>query len=180
MGITVLLSHKDGIKHISRIFEIPGRAIVIYFEAQGKRVLLVSVYAPANREERPDFYASLLRNLQQIDLDFDVVVFTGDFNVVENAEVDRVRHEGAANAPEVGLGELQAITDFLGVYDLDASNLSRNFTYFSSAHNSQSRIDRMYCTNNMSCYMKRMSYNYADFSDHKLVGAMFSNISDDM
>ena len=59
---------------------MPGRALLLSFRLEGKNVPLLSVYAPADRAERRDFYKQLLENLQQVDFDVDAVIFGGDFN----------------------------------------------------------------------------------------------------
>jgi exonuclease III len=86
-GVAWLL---DGEMDAAAVELIPGRALRLQLECAGNSVSLVNLYAPPQRKVREEFYQKLVTKLDSDD------VVIGDFNDVEDAQLDRASGKGKA------------------------------------------------------------------------------------
>ena len=96
------------------------------------------------------------------------VVFCGDFNVVEDPEIDR-----SSNSPDrqIGLAELFLLKDTFGVVDCFRYKHPRQviYSFFSHPHGTQSRLDRLYCSANMADHLTSYTVRTVAHTDHSLI-----------
>ena len=97
-GVSIALQKSMiDIKNVSHCIIIPGRVIMADIPCnENNRLRIMNIYAPAKNAEKTDFWKSILRIIERDEnLRPDVVV--GDFNLIENPEIDRLRNSGRAN-----------------------------------------------------------------------------------
>ena len=111
---------------------------------------LVYIYAPSNGDQRVEFYDSLYQTITTTEwYGCNSVVLLGDFNVVEDPNLDRSH---LTYDQQKGVFELCRLQDLLVVHDVYREghpNCNDFFTFFSDIHGTQSRIDRIYLSMNM-------------------------------
>lgn len=123
---------------------LPGRAAILSFRWSGERVAhVMNVYAPNAMSESETFWNDIVSKLRERRIRRPEIVM-GDFNIVE-ANTDRLPprcdQSGAVDA-------LRSMLNELGVHDRWRTNNPKEkaFTYLQLATGSQSRIDRIYAT----------------------------------
>ncbi|TFK84937.1 DNase I-like protein, partial [Polyporus arcularius HHB13444] len=153
---------------------IPGRAAALNFRWTGDRkVCLLNVYAPNSPGENGVFWSELEQRLRGGRTRKPEIVL-GDFNLVEDA-LDRLPTHGDQSGAVEALGKLMA---YIGVSDGWRVNNPRErmFTYLQTATGSQSRIDRIYVTDELM----RMSEEWlvtgpGIVTDHRMVQVSLAN-----
>jgi exonuclease III len=176
-GICFLVNRNFSCGKLQKKFEIQGRALGISLPLGEKSVLIVGVYAPSNATARRQYYQSLFNAINNnLWYEHDAHVLLGDFNVVENPELDRstIRYDN-----QEGVEELLKITDFLSLHDIYRfrhPNSNDLFTFFSKIWNTQSRLDRIYASLNLAinslCTTRAVS-----MTDHRLFRGKFKLLS---
>ena len=121
---------------------IEGRAMSVEIPWNGEDTLrILNVYAPAKNNEKAAFWEQLLRIFEADEAtEPDLVV--GDFNIVENPEIDRLKNSGTAD-PANARESLSNFTTSLNLADgwRRHHQRKRSYTYVGRT---QSRIDRIY------------------------------------
>lgn len=122
-----------------------GRLLRIDFTIQARPVSLVSVYGPAQVDQRRGFYQDVVRTF--LPTDGRPLLLAGDFNCVLRPE-DCVYPPGAAppavNSRLVGAAELEALMAESALRDIwrNARPTARAYTHWSIPANSGGRLDR--------------------------------------
>ena len=176
-GISFLVNRNFACGTMKQDFEIQGRALGISLSLGGKSVWIVGIYAPSNATVRKEFYTTLYNAIYASKwYENDAHCVIGDFNVVENPQIDRsvVRYDN-----QEGVEQLNRITDFLSLHDIyrfHHPNTNDFFTFFSKIWNTQSRLDRIYVSLNLThgslCTTRAVS-----MTDHRLFRAKFKHLS---
>jgi len=78
---------------------VPGRAILVEIPWNGsERLRVLNIYAPARNTNKAEFWKRLLNDINDDEtLRPDIVL--GDFNLVENPEIDRLNNRGGGRPP---------------------------------------------------------------------------------
>ena len=119
-----------------------GRAMSIEVPWNGEDTLrIMNVYAPAKNNEKAAFWEQLLQNLETEEKPEPDVVM-GDFNIVENPEIDRLKNSGTAD-PANARESFSNFATSLNLADgwRRRHQRKRSYTYIGRT---QSRIDRIY------------------------------------
>jgi exonuclease III len=153
---------------------IPGRAILLQTNwHRESKLTILAIYAPNVAPENQVFWERLqtiwqTRNLPKPD------ILLGDFNLVED-NVDRLpSHSDSTDATEAldnFKSSLQLLDGWRKTYPT-----TRMYSYSQKASGSQSRIDRIYVTEQIFKYSYEWSIQTTGIStDHKLVSVLVAN-----
>ena len=126
-----LLVHKD-IEMIENKIFVEGRAVYAKIKFQSREMNVIAVYSPNSPRERADFWkkiASFLPRNQQ------TIIF-GDFNQVENTNVDRI-----PSGTKLASSEISSIQNLFNKFNLVDIGSGGKHTHFHQ--NGSSRIDRI-------------------------------------
>ena len=165
-GIILLKNRNFLGKFGEALLEIQGRALAVPLTANDFTCLVIGVYAPSDGGRRIAFYDSLFEKLSDLNFyDYSCSVLMGDFNVC-NSNLDR-SHQTIDRRQ--GWPELEKILVLLNLHDVFRIKYpnTKFYTFFSNPHGTQSRIDRIYTTLNLTT--KTSSYTLTmPKSDHKV------------
>ena len=177
-GVTIILN-KRLIKsaNVSTKTIIEGRAIIVDVPWNSEDVLrIMGVYAPVKNNEKTAFWEEL--NQKMLGLDGptpDLVV--GDFNIVENPEIDRLMNRGNTD-PTSARNALSSFTMDLNLADgwRRRHPNKRKYTYIGQ---SRSRLDRIYIKEELYPWCTDWAIEHpAVRTDHHLVSVRIT--SEDM
>lgn len=146
----------------SLVFEIQGRALGVVLHCISFSFLLVNVYVPVNRTERPTFLQSLCAKINNCDANFDYIVMGGDWNMVELFS-DRLPQKVV---PDRGTNEMNHIRQLFNLHDISEK---KEKTFISAIHQSSARLDRIYMTNTILAKPKMEEVITFRCSDHAIV-----------
>jgi len=164
-GVAICFNFKSVLLPLRKIFDIPGRALGILCSFAMKKILVITVYIPANNEQRPRFIDHLFEEISENSVYSDEIILLGDFNFVEDQYLDRseeVRYN------EVGPKEFLRIKNYLNLSDSFRS-LNPNvklFSFRSKSHKTNSRIDRLYCSTGLKESIVNQEFCDLGMSDH--------------
>ena len=140
-GVSIAI-HKSQMetKNITHHVVIPGRVIVIEIPwNEHDRMRIMNIYAPVKGTEKTSFWKRLLEAIEENEnLRPDILL--GDFNLVENPELDRLYNRGGTDSL-TAREALSELTTELNMTDgwRRRHPRKRGFTW-----KSQSRLDRIY------------------------------------
>ncbi|KAI0357400.1 DNase I-like protein, partial [Trametes cingulata] len=157
-------------KNITATVIAPGRAMLLEFEwSTNRRVKMLNVYAPNDRQENKQFWVDLLEaRLTNVD------VMLGDMNMVQLA-LDRLPERTDAEGQSESFFELIQNMSLVDGWRSDNPQ-TRTFSYMQESTGSQSRIDRIYVSRR-----HRNDFNQWGFlesgipTDHKMVTVAVAN-----
>ena len=153
---------------------IPGRAICLNFKwTNDSAINIMNVYAPNNMTENEHFWREIEENVRERRTRRPDIVM-GDFNVVEES-MDRLPPRGDR---EGAVEALQRMVNDFGISDGWRRNNAREkaFTYMQTATGSQSRIDRIYATEDMiKCAEDWEITGPGIHTDHRLISVSLAN-----
>lgn len=136
-GVSTLISKRIQFQLIKQICDKDGRYVILFGILQNVKCVLVNIYAPNTGQNT--FLSKL--NLLLAEFAEYPILMGGDFNLVSNAVVDRSGHPLPVDRTlSSALKELQesfALADVWRTFNPD----TRQYTFYSSAHLSYSRID---------------------------------------
>ena len=145
-----------------------GRVMIIELPWNGEDTLRVmNVYAPAKNKKKAEFWENLL---QQIELDDEpkLDLVTGDFNIVENPEIDRLVNRGTTD-PVAARESFSEFTTALNLADgwRRCHPSKRSYTFVGRT---QSRLDRIYAREELVPWCSDWKIEHpAVKTDHQLV-----------
>ena len=164
-GVAFLINNKFKQK-VSEIFQLDGRFIHIQLVDNDKVIDLINVYFPNHIDERVNFCKQIHGHIPKSEN----LVVLGDFNT-SLMPLDR-----AGRIPHMEDRAYKALNTLLNEYNLYDIWRSRNpsariFSWRRVVENylTQSRIDFIFCTKNISPFVRNVYYKHNVFSDHSLV-----------
>ena len=168
-GVSILISKNMPFKSSSVHVDQEGRYIIVSGWLQNEMVTLVNVYAPNILQSK--FFASLCPKISQ-SMESPLII-GGDFNSVCDPKVDRSSHPLPSDKNiSAALRNFQAelgITDVWRLVHPDA----REYSFYSGAHNSYSRIDYIMMSSNLIQNVIEIKMNSILVSDHAAVSVTF-------
>ena len=156
------------------VLNLPGRALSFVYCVESYNFLLTCLYVPTLPDKRVEFFDLLLERLSQTEwYNCNSMFFAGDFNLVEDPQLDR---SGNARDPQIGLEQLLTFKEDFGLVDSYRYKKpgERIYTFFSNRHGTQSRIDRIYCSTNVADYWTSSRTRTVRNSDHSVMICRFS------
>jgi len=146
-----------------------GRNIILDVSLNNIELRLISVYAPNNVKERKDFFKSLQIHL----MSKKYVILAGDFNCVENVNLDKLggnRNYGNQGA-EILL-DIKQNFDMLEAFR-HLYPTQKEYSWFAEGKNIAERLDRFYVSSNLEVYLESVNHRKFNMSDHSLVSLQF-------
>jgi len=174
-GVTIILN-KNLIKlvNVSTKIIIEGRAMIISIPWNGEDTLrIMNVYAPVKNNEKTKFWENLLQRMQDLEEPTPDLVM-GDFNLVENPEIDRLLNRGGTDPISARLA-LSEFTTELNLTDewRRRHPKKRNYTYVGQ---SQLRLDRIYAREEIYPWCTDWAIEHpAVKTDHHLVSVCITS-----
>lgn len=173
-GLIILFNHKYMFGNFRKIFQINGRAIAVSFQVLSKVFFLVGLYAPGHRDLRQGFYSGLRHKIEEnSEICADFVFCLGDFNFVENQNLDR--SENTQDRVPPGLNEFNGLKDLYSLKDVYRflKPTGKLYTFFSKIHKTQARLDRIYGNCEVYENSKNCAVKACAFSDHSIFSMVF-------
>uniref|UniRef100_A0A5F9CME4 RNA-directed DNA polymerase n=1 Tax=Oryctolagus cuniculus TaxID=9986 RepID=A0A5F9CME4_RABIT len=167
-GVAILISDKINFNTKTVKRDKEGHYIMIKGSIQQEDVTIINVYAPNYRA--PVYLKDMLRDLKG-DLDSNTIVL-GDFNT-PLSEIDRSSGQ-KINKETADLIDTIAQMDLTDIYRT-FNPTSTDFTFFSAAHGSFSRIDHILGHKASLSKFKRIRIIPCSFSDHSGMKLEISN-----
>ena len=168
-GVCLLISNRILFTALDVILDKEGQWVIVSSELQINKITLVNLYAPNVAQAN---FVSLL-NIPIAQFQNTPLLVGGDFNLVNDALVDRSGHplpaDKSLSRAFNELLETQSLTD---VWRLINSQ-SREYTFYSRAHNSYSRIDYLLLSNNLLDSVVDSTIHSIVISDHAPVSLHF-------
>lgn len=116
-GVSIAI-HKGTVntKNITHRVIIPGRVILAEIPwDEGERLRIMNVYAPTKNADKTEFWERLLGTIRD-DEDLRPDVLMGDFNLVENPEIDRLNNRKGSD-PSAARRAVTELTTELNMTD---------------------------------------------------------------
>jgi len=174
-GVSIAI-HKSMIdtRGITHRAIIPGRVILVEVPWNGsERLRVLNIYAPARNTDKVEFWRRLLSNIKNDEtLRPDIVL--GDFNLVENPEIDRLNNRRGADPP-AARSAMTELTTELNLADgwRRRNPRKRGYTFIGS---SQSRLDRIYTREDIYPWCTDWKIEHPGFeTDHNLVSVQVTS-----
>ncbi|KAF9001754.1 Endonuclease/exonuclease/phosphatase [Cyathus striatus] len=170
-GVAFVLSKHCTLWNEARTIEvIPGRAIllIVQWRKNGEVLKLLNVYSPNSKQDKIDFWTRL-RNVLESGAIPKPNIILGDFNMVEDS-ADRLP---AHLDDHESVNAFKQIKSLLHLKDgwRDANPNELAFTYKQALLNPDSRIDRIYMTDNFLRHSRNWDIFHSgiESTDHQVV-----------
>ena len=165
-GVAILIANKRTTKVIDTAQDPNGRVFTVQAKIKKLTFQFQSIYAPNTPESRPSFFESLKDYL----FPDGEVILGGDFNMVEDLNVDRV---GGTVRPSHLKGKPE-LDDMKRNYSLvdqwrSISLQVREYTWSKPDRTIHSRLDRFYISSFFTPYFINQTHLSNPWSDHKMV-----------
>lgn len=136
-GVCILFSNSISYKVFRSKKDERGNMLILDLELEGKRFTLVNIYGP--NEDSPDFFLKVQEIIEEYDNEY--VIICGDFNLVQNQELDTFNYLNVnnPNAKDIVLNlkeELNLTDPFRELYEN-----SRQYTWRKRNPVKQARLD---------------------------------------
>jgi exonuclease III len=174
-GVTLLINRSFPATVATEKTFVNGRAKHVSLVFNNLSIFLLGLYASANGRQRAGFFSNLYDELLQSDFyNHDTIIILGDFNLVFENCLDRSNNQ--VERPNIGLREAKNVIDLMNVFDVfrETNPAKREYTFFSGAHGSESRIDNILTSSNLVSYYKKYENRSVNLTDHTCFVILFS------
>ncbi|KAF9783471.1 Endonuclease/exonuclease/phosphatase, partial [Thelephora terrestris] len=153
---------------------VPGRVMMVEIPWNDcDKLRIMNIYAPVNNAEKADFWRNLRETMEQ-DENLQPDVMLGDFNLVENPEIDRLSNRRGTD-PRAAR---EALSDIIVEANLTDGwrrrhPKKRGYTY---TGNGQSRLDRIYTKEDLYPWCTDWKIEHPGFrTDHSLTSVQITS-----
>lgn len=163
-GVVILINKHLNFNIISETKDKEGRMICIEALINGVKVILCSVYAPNTAD------ASFIHNLNTIlGSKSGQIILAGDWNQVMDGCLDKSKYQGTSMPKD--RAALHMLVEDLGLNDIWrlVNPKEREYTFFSHAHKSHSRIDFFLLSQDITNKVINCKIGPIALSDHATV-----------
>ena len=168
-GVSILISKNMPFKSSSVHVDQEGRYIIVSGWLQNEKVTLVNVYAPNILQSK--FFASLCPTIARSTEG--PLIIGGDFNSVCDPILDRSSQPLPSDKNiSTALREFQSELGITDIWRLVHPDV-REYSFYSGAHNSYSRIDYIMMSSNLIQNVLEIKMNSILVSDHAAVSVTF-------
>ena len=171
-GVALLINKKLNFQLNSVEKDRSGRFLLVNGTVNNNKITLINVYGP--NYDDPTFFNNLVMRLGVVE---GLCITGGDFNLVLDPSMDRTATKSLSLTKSATI-VTQGLKD-LGFCDIwrKLHPNDRDYSFYSSVHNSYSRIDMFLVSENMLTMVKNCSYLAATLSDHNpIVLSLETNI----
>ena len=174
-GVSIAINKSAvDVKKVTHRTVIPGRVTQIEIPwNEEDRLCIMNVYAPVKNTEKAEFWKKLLESIENEEVPRPDIVM-GDFNLVENPEIDRLKNKGGTD-PLAARNVMSNLTIELNLTDgwRRKHPTKRGYTYIG---NSQSRLDRIYTKEDIYPWCENWRIEHPGFkTDHNLVSVQITS-----
>ena len=161
-GAAIIIHRDIAFEPATSIVDPNGRYVIVSGNLQGAPVVLASLYAPTWDDDK--FMSKFFSSIPNVNDHF--IIVGGDFNQVQNTELDRSSSNRSTAAKSAKVLKFHA--DQLGLTDPWRAKFpsSRVFSFFSHVHHSYSRIDFFLLDNKLLHNILSCDYHSIVISDH--------------
>ena len=161
-GTAILIGKNVQFVSSKVVADINGRYVIVQGKLYNLPVVLVNIYAP--NWDNPNFFKELFECIP--DPGTHHLILGGDFNTVLQPPLDRSKIP--AGPPSKSAHVIEAFCQFSGVVDVwrFKNPTLREFSFFSAAHQTFSRLDFFLVDKQMLPLVKLCSYGSIVISDH--------------
>ena len=177
-GVSILINRNKYIQVTQRLQDNEGRYCIAEIGYKNKQFVLVNIYGP--NEDRPEFFISLFELIQKYKST--ELMIMGDFNMVLNAQLDRM--DGKQYSPKslTVLKEIMESFELADIWRLCNPN-EKTYSWFRrKSYNrgiSASRLDFALTSYSLNPFVDKITYEYGYKSDHSLL-KMLLNVGDNV
>lgn len=162
-GVAILVNKNVPFVPSSTVADPNGRYIIVTGKLYNFKVILANIYAP-NCDD-PQFFTRIIKLLPC--LNSHLLIMGGDFNFCLDPEMDRSSLRPGYITPK-SVSYIQSFLSTYGILDiwrfLHAKD--RQYSFFSHAHQTYSRIDYFFIDNKLISDVKMCEYQSIVISDH--------------
>ena len=164
-GVAVLLSNKNDTQIINTCRDPHGRVLNLQIRIDTEVYQFSSVYAPSIPGSRPLFN----EELDNYFFPDGETIMGGDFNMVEDVNLDRVGGTIIMSTHQKGKTELVQLKQQQNLVDIwrDTYPTQREYTWSSPDNLIHSRLDRFYLSQTLQPSFLEQTHLFNSFSDHK-------------
>uniref|UniRef100_A0A3Q3FAS6 exodeoxyribonuclease III n=1 Tax=Labrus bergylta TaxID=56723 RepID=A0A3Q3FAS6_9LABR len=160
-GVVILCHKRITMKVLSQEKDSTGRWIILKCDINQEPYTLINIYGPNN--DNALFFKDILLAAAQI---YGKCIMAGDYNLTLNPSLDKTKKNPlplstAAKAVREGMHDLGLVDTWRTLNPLE-----REFSFFSAAQNSNSRIDLFLISKTMLHNVILCKYKAATLSDH--------------
>ena len=161
-GVSILISKHCPIQILDTKVDREGRFLFIKGTLYNQSVTLANIYAP-NRLHAP-FFTDIIESLELFASG--LVILGGDFNLTMNPLLDT--SSGSSKTPYRTLNLIKKLLHRLSLHDSwrTMNPSSKDYTFYSPPHNSYSRLDYFYISQNGLELLDNTSIDPMILSDH--------------
>ena len=161
-------------KKITHQTVVPGRIVTIEIPwGENDKLTIMNIYVPVKNPEKTGFWEELLEKLENDEAPNPDIIL-GDFNLVENPEIDRMTNRGGAD-PLTARKAMSNLVTHLNLTDgwRRRHPKKRGFTYVG---NGQSRLDRIYTKEDIYPWCENWRIEHPSLkTDHNLVSVQITS-----
>ena len=170
-GVSILISSSLDVKVMNHHHDNLGRLFCIDILLNNFPIRLINVYCPNNPLERRLF----IKRLDTVLSTSKDIVMGGDFNCVENTQVDKnIYNESLGTA---GRNEIFDLKRDFDIHDPFRVNFPNKVLYTWSGRGIYCRLDRFYISKKLIPYFSNMSTVSYPLSDHSMVCMVLRDFS---
>lgn len=166
-GVSILVHKRLGLNQHTVITDPEGRYVIVNATIYNHNLTIVNVYGP--NDDDPSFFHNLFSIIQGSSN----IIIGGDFNTVLNPDKDR------STAKYKNWQTTDTINQYMSDFGLGDSwrtlyPSDRKYTYFSTVHQSFSRLDYFLISNTLTTLVKQIIIHPIIISDHAPVSLTLS------
>ena len=162
-GVSIMISNNlvQNVKKFDIDYE--GRWIYIDIIINNNEFRLINIYCPNKSSHRKKF----INNLEQIIPQNKYIILGGDFNFVENPNLDKNSENQISGLD--GKKEINKIKEIYNLYDPFRNIYKEKREYTWNSGTQYRRLDRFYITNKLHGNINDVNTLYIPFTDHNMV-----------
>lgn len=165
-GVMILFNKGFDLKMEKVEVHPQGRWIIVKLKIEDRSLCLVNIYGPNGDE--PSFFVDMNKAVNGTEFESDWHLMVGDYNIVQNYELDRKR-SNAMNYHPNALRELRTIMDEKDLVDIWRLKNPKSQRYTWRRQNQASRIDYFLISFSLVAKVKRVMIEDKFRSDHQLI-----------
>lgn len=168
-GVITLLSKSSGLSLVSTQRDEDGRMLILTLKRGGDTVHVANIYGP--NTDNTTFWEGVSSRLELLPQE-DLMVLVGDFNQTMDNTIDRhpQRSSHTTHSPIKNLCTRHNLRDPWRLQHPDA----REYTFYSSPHNSYSRIDYILISSTHTHLIEHSEIAARIISDHSCISLLLS------
>ena len=168
-GVGIMLSSTLDYKYINNTYDFEGRVACVDIDIGASKLRLINVYCPNNEVDRKEF----LSNLQAYLVTSREIILGGDFNFVENPQLDKMG--GNLERGTIGHKEIELLKKDFYLVDAFRRKYPKRKEYSFRIGPVHCRLDRFYISDTLIQWVNKINHTPSSCSDHYYVDMEFKS-----